>query len=135
MVGHIPSCWPCGWPRAASRFRSDVGGRLVLFAAVYITLDTALNLIFARRVSFPLFAHLRTTALGKIFAMPLEFHQRETPGALVAKVNNGVGRVVQTGEAVSRELVPALIRTRFQPHPAPALRPRGGARHARRSPY
>ena len=86
---------------------------LVAFDAVYITLDTALNLMFARRISFPLFAHLRTTALGKILAMPLEFHQNETPGALVAKVNNGVGRVVQSGEAISRDLVPALIRTGF----------------------
>jgi ABC-type multidrug transport system fused ATPase/permease subunit len=84
---------------------------LVAFDAVYITLDAALNVMFSRRISFPLFARLRSTALRKVFAMPLEWHQRESSGALVAKVNNGVGRVVQTGEMVSRELCPALIRT------------------------
>jgi ATP-binding cassette subfamily B protein len=48
-----------------------------------------------------------------VFSMPLEWHQGETAGALVAKVNNGVGRVVQTGEAISRELCPSVIRTFF----------------------
>ena len=75
---------------------------------MYIGLDTALNAMFARRLSFPLFAALRSTALRKVFAMPLEWHQRETSGAVVAKVNNGVGRVVQTGEAISCDLCPSL---------------------------
>lgn len=86
---------------------------LLAFDAVYITLDTWLNAMFSRRLSFPLFARLRAMSLGKIFDMPLEFHQRETSGALVAKVNNGVGRIVQSGEAISRDLCPALIRTGF----------------------
>lgn len=86
---------------------------LVAFDVVYISLDAALNMMFSRRLSFPVFARLRESALDKIFAMPLEFHQQETPGALVAKVNNGVGRIVQSGEAISRDLCPALIRTGF----------------------
>jgi ABC-type multidrug transport system fused ATPase/permease subunit len=79
---------------------------LVLFDGAYLTLDTGLNAHFARRLSLPMFARLRTTSLEKVFQMPLEWHQKQTAGALVAKVNNGVGRVVQTGEAVSRELCP-----------------------------
>jgi ABC-type multidrug transport system fused ATPase/permease subunit len=86
---------------------------LVLFDGAYLTLDTGLNAHFARRLSLPMFARLRTTSLEKVFQMPLEWHQKQTAGALVAKVNNGVGRVVQTGEAVSRELCPSLIRTGF----------------------
>src|SRR5262249_2023019 len=86
---------------------------LVAFDAVYISLESTLDMMFSRRLSFPVFARLRATALEKIFAMPVEFHQQETSGALVAKVNNGVGRVVQTGEAISRDLCPALIRTGF----------------------
>jgi ABC-type multidrug transport system fused ATPase/permease subunit len=86
---------------------------LIAFDAVYISLEAGLNMMFSRRLSFPLFARLRADALDKIFAMPLESHQRETSGALVAKVNNGVGRIVQTGEAISRDLFPALIRTGF----------------------
>lgn len=84
---------------------------LLLFDGAYIALDVALNNLFSRRISFPLFGHLRSTSLRKVFAMPLAWHQRETAGALVAKVNNGVGRVVQTGESVSRELCPSLMRT------------------------
>jgi len=102
---------------------------LVVFDAAYVVLDQSLNALFARRIAFPLFGHLRTAALRKVFAMPLEWHQRETAGALIAKVNNGVGRVVQTGEAVSRELCPSLIRTSlslvplliFSPVTAPLL--------------
>jgi ABC-type multidrug transport system fused ATPase/permease subunit len=86
---------------------------LVAFDGIYVGLDVALNAMFARRISFPLFGHLRAASLEKVFAMPLEWHQRETAGALVAKVNNGVGRVVQTGEAISRELCPSVIRTFF----------------------
>lgn len=86
---------------------------LVAFDGIYVGLDVALNAMFARRISFPLFGHLRAASLHKVFTMPLEWHQRETAGALVAKVNNGVGRVVQTGEAISRELCPSVIRTFF----------------------
>jgi len=86
---------------------------LVAFDGIYVGLDVGLNALFARRISFPLFGSLRSASLRKVFSMPLEWHQRETAGALVAKVNNGVGRVVQTGEAVSRELCPSLIRTFF----------------------
>ncbi|HLK50152.1 MAG TPA: ABC transporter transmembrane domain-containing protein, partial [Bryobacteraceae bacterium] len=84
---------------------------LVLFDGVYLGLDLCLNALFARQLSFPMFARLRTISLKKVFQMPLLWHQQQTSGALVAKVNNGVGRVVQTAEAVSRELCPSLIRT------------------------
>ncbi len=43
----------------------------------------------------------------------MEWHQRQSSGELVGKVNNGVGKVVQTAEGLSRELVPALIQTGF----------------------
>src|SRR5581483_4189808 len=86
---------------------------LLAFDSIYLGLDISLNRLFARRLSFPLFARLRTTALEKTFQMPLEWHQRQSAGALVAKVNDGVGRVVQNGEAISRELCPSIIRTGF----------------------
>jgi ABC-type multidrug transport system fused ATPase/permease subunit len=83
----------------------------LLFDASLLRMDLTLNSHFAKRVSFPLFGHLRTTALARVFDMPLEWHNHQDSGALVGKVNNGVGRVVQTAESVSRELAPALIRT------------------------
>lgn len=84
---------------------------LVLFDSLFLGLDISLNTLYTRRLSFPLFARLRTSALRKVFDMPLQWHQQQTSGALVAKVNNGVGRVVQTAEALSRELCPSVIRT------------------------
>src|SRR5581483_1381955 len=84
---------------------------LVVFDSLFLGLDISLNSLYTRRLSFPLFARLRTSALRKVFDMPLQWHQQQTSGALVAKVNNGVGRVVQTAEALSRELCPSLIRT------------------------
>lgn len=86
---------------------------LIVLDFLYLAVDIHLSDLFARRLSFPLFGHLRSAALEKVFQMPLEWHHEQSSGALVGKVNNGVGRVVQTGEALSRELCPALIRTGF----------------------
>ncbi|HLJ49623.1 MAG TPA: hypothetical protein VKU01_26600 [Bryobacteraceae bacterium] len=49
--------------------------------------------------------------MRKALDMPQEWHQRQQSGALVGKVNDGVGKVVQTSEALGRELFPASIRT------------------------
>ena len=84
---------------------------LLLYDAGVLRLDLRLNTAFVSRVSFPMFAHLRSKALGKVFQMPLEWHNRQQSGALVGKVNDGVGKVVQTAEAFSRELCPQLIKT------------------------
>jgi ABC-type multidrug transport system fused ATPase/permease subunit len=94
-----------------------------------LRLDIRLNNHFVSRLGFPLYGHLRTSALAKVFQMPLDWHQRQNTGALVGKVNNGVGKVVQTAESIGRELAPAVIRTAlslvpllyFSPFTAPAL--------------
>lgn len=85
----------------------------VLFDAGFLSFDLGLNYFFAARVSYPLFGHLRSESLKKVFQMPLEWHQRRSSGTLVGEVNNGVGKVVQTAEGISRELFPALIQTGF----------------------
>ncbi len=85
----------------------------ILFDAAYLRLDLGLNYLFSARVSYPLFGKLRTEALEKVLDMPMAWHQRQSSGELVGKVNNGVGKVVQTTEGVSRELLPALIQTGF----------------------
>jgi ABC-type multidrug transport system fused ATPase/permease subunit len=84
---------------------------LLLYDAGLLRLDLLLNISFVSRVSFPMFAYLRSKALGKVFQMSLEWHNRQQSGALVGKVNDGVGKVVQTAEGFSRELCPQLIRT------------------------
>ena len=84
---------------------------LILFDSSVVRLDIGLNWLFARRVSFPMFGYLRSMALAKVFDMPQEWHQRQQSGALVGKVNDGVGKVVQTSEALGRELLPGLVRT------------------------
>jgi ABC-type multidrug transport system fused ATPase/permease subunit len=78
---------------------------------VLITLDVNLTSFFAKRLGYPLFGDLRTRALGKMLDLPLEWHHKQNSGALMGAVNNGVGKVVQTTESVSRELVPALIQS------------------------
>jgi ABC-type multidrug transport system fused ATPase/permease subunit len=80
----------------------------ILFDTGYQAFDLGLNYFFSARVSYPLFAKLRFDALEKVFGLPLEWHQRQSSGELVGKVNNGVGKVVQTSEDLSRELLPAL---------------------------
>ncbi len=83
----------------------------ILFDATYLRLDLGLNYLFSARVSYPLFGKLRTEALEKVLDMPMAWHQRQSSGELVGRVNNGVGKVVQTTEGVSRELLPALVQT------------------------
>lgn len=96
----------------------------VVFDAGFLSFDLGLNYYFASRVSYPLFGHLRSAALGKVFQMPLEWHQRRSSGTLVGEVNNGVGKVVQTAEGISRELFPALIQTGFSLIPLAIFSPR-----------
>ncbi len=85
----------------------------LLFDAAAVSFDLKLNYFFSSRISYPLFGQLRMNALEKTLRMPLQWHQRQSSGELVGKVNNGVGRVVQTAEGMSRELIPALIQTCF----------------------
>ena len=83
----------------------------VLYDAGLLSLDIGLNWFFSSRLGYPLFGKLRTAALAKVFEMPLEWHHRKESGRLAGEVNSGVGKVVQTAEGISRELVPALLRT------------------------
>lgn len=102
---------------------------LVVYDTGLLSFDLTLNSLFASRLSYPLFGYLRTNALEKVFQLPLEWHHRQSAGTLVGKVNNGVGRVVQTTEGLSRELCPALIHTGlslvplliFSPYTSPPL--------------
>jgi ABC-type multidrug transport system fused ATPase/permease subunit len=84
---------------------------LLLFDAGLLRLDLVLNTRYCKRIGYPLFGFLRSRALSKMFEMPLEWHIQRDAGVLAGHVNNGVGKVVQTAESVSRELVPAAIRT------------------------
>jgi len=96
----------------------------LLFDAAYLRFDLGLNYAYSARVSYPLFDKLRVNALEKLLGMPMEWHQRQSTGELVGEVNNGVGKVVQTAEGVSRELVPALIQTGFSLVPLFLFTPR-----------
>jgi ABC-type multidrug transport system fused ATPase/permease subunit len=83
----------------------------VVYDAGLLGLDLGLNTFYSAHLSYPLFGKLRTAALRKVFEMPLEWHHRKESGRLAGDVNQGVGKVVQTAESVSRELIPALMRT------------------------
>jgi len=90
---------------------------LLAFDGLLLALDLTLNLFFAERVSLPLFQRLRSGSLTKILSMPLEWHHRQNTHELVSKLNTGVGKFVQTGEVLGREMVPALIRTALSVFP------------------
>jgi ABC-type multidrug transport system fused ATPase/permease subunit len=83
----------------------------LVYDAGLLSLDIGLNWFFSSRLGYPLFGKLRTAALAKVFEMPLEWHYQKESGRLAGEVNTGVGKVVQTAEGISRELVPALLRT------------------------
>src|SRR5215831_311019 len=83
----------------------------LVYDAGLLRLDISLSTFFSSKLGYPLFGKLRTAALAKVFEMPLEWHHRQDSGVLAGKVNLGVGKVVQTAEGISRELLPALLRT------------------------
>lgn len=84
---------------------------LLLFDSGLLRLDLVLNTLYCKRIGYPLFGFLRSRSLAKMFEMPLEWHVQRDSGIIAGHVNNGVGKVVQMAEGVSRELVPAVIRT------------------------
>lgn len=84
---------------------------LLLYDLGVLRLDVLLNTSFASRISFPMFGYLRSKALGKVFDMPVEWHHRRQSGELTGKINDSVGKLVQTAEGFSRDLCPALIQT------------------------
>ncbi len=86
-------------------------GLFLLYDTGLLSLDIGLNWFFSSRLGYPLFGKLRAAALAKVLEMPMEWHHRKESGRLAGEVNTGVGKVVQTAESVSRELVPALMRT------------------------
>ena len=86
-------------------------GLFLLYDAGLLSLDVGLNWFFSSRLGYPLFGKLRAAALAKVLEMPIEWHHRKESGRLAGEVNTGVGKVVQTAESVSRELVPAVMRT------------------------
>ena len=86
--------------------------------------DQALNFFYSARISYPLFSRLRINSLDKVLTMPTEWHQHKSSGELAGEVNNGVGKVVQTTEGLSRELLPALIQTGFSLVPLVIFTPR-----------
>jgi ABC-type multidrug transport system fused ATPase/permease subunit len=86
---------------------------LVAFDAGWQAFDLRLNYFFSARISYPLFGSLRLRSLEQVLRMPMEWHQRQSSGELTGKVNNGIGKVVQTAEGLSRELIPAVIQTAF----------------------
>jgi ATP-binding cassette, subfamily B, bacterial len=81
------------------------------YDAGLLSLDMGLNYFFSVRLGYPLFGKLRTAALAKVFEMPLEWHHQRDSGKLAGEVNAGVGKVVQTAEGISRELIPSVLRT------------------------
>src|SRR5215218_1547793 len=59
----------------------------ILFDAGQLGFDLKVNYFFSAKISYPLFARLRTRALEKVLRMPMEWHQRQSSGELVGKVN------------------------------------------------
>lgn len=96
----------------------------LLFDAACQHFDLGLNFFYSSRISYPLFHRLRVDSLDKVLSMPMEWHQQRNSGEVVGEVNNGVGKVVQTSEALSRELLPALIQTGFSLVPLLLFTPR-----------
>ncbi len=87
---------------------------LLAFDGLLLALDLTLNLFFAERVSLPLFQRLDPCSLTKILSMPLEWHNRQNTHELVSKLNTGVGKFVQTGEVLGREMVSASSQPSFR---------------------
>ena len=59
--------------------------------------------------------------------MPMEWHQRQSSGELVGKVNNGVGKVVQTAEGSEPRAGPGAHPDRLQPDAAAVVQRRDDA--------
>jgi ABC-type multidrug transport system fused ATPase/permease subunit len=86
-------------------------GGLALYFEIALRINGAALWHLTTRINVPLFKHMRTSALSKFLALPVEWHQRHNSASLVGEVNNGIDRAHEIVDATSWELVPLLAAT------------------------
>jgi ABC-type multidrug transport system fused ATPase/permease subunit len=84
---------------------------LVIYDELFTRLDNALDWQIVVKQLYPVYKHLKTTAISKFLEMDMSWHQDRNSGALVGKVNNGVDKVSDLIEGLSWEFVPTMIQT------------------------
>ena len=111
-----------------------------IFVAAFLVYDAGLlswtlglNYFFSSRLGYPLFGKLRVAAWPRSSRCRSSGITGSDSGQLAGKVNTGVGKVVQTAEGISRELIPAADANGAQPDSAALGQPVHGPRRARRA--
>src|SRR3989344_3177374 len=84
---------------------------LLVYDELFMRLDNAVDWHVITKHSYPIYRHLKLSAVAKFMEMDIPWHQNHNSGALVGKVANGVWKVLEIVDGLSWEFVPTLIQT------------------------
>lgn len=84
---------------------------LLIYDEVFARLDNTIDWHIIVRQLYPIYKHLKLSALSKFFELDIKWHNEHNSGSLVGKVNNGVDKIQRIVENLSWEFIPTLIQT------------------------
>ena len=82
----------------------------IAFEELLLNIDLIANKLMAK-ISYPMFAYLRSFTLSRFLDQDLAWHQSQTSGKLAAQANQGVGKMVQSAEGLARDVFGLSIQT------------------------
>lgn len=84
---------------------------LLIYDEIFAKLDNTIDWHIIVRQLYPIYKHLKLSALSKFFELDIKWHNEHNSGSLVGKVNNGVDKIQRIVESLSWEFIPTLIQT------------------------
>jgi ABC-type multidrug transport system fused ATPase/permease subunit len=86
-------------------------GGMALYFEIALRINGAVLWQSTTRVSAPLYKHMRTSALRKFLALPVEWHQHRNSAVLVGEINSGIDRAHEIVDSTGWELGPLVAAT------------------------
>lgn len=84
---------------------------LLVFDEFNMRLDNAFDWHIITKHSYPLFRHLKLSAITKFLKMNIPWHHKHNSGTLVGKVGDGVWKTLDIIDVMSWEFVPTVVQT------------------------
>lgn len=84
---------------------------LIVYDELFMRLDNHLDWHIIARQAYPVFKHLKTTAIAKLMELDVPWHKRHHSGTLVGKISQGTAKISDIIDAMSWEFIPTIMQT------------------------
>ncbi len=84
---------------------------LLIYDELFMRMDNVIDWYVVAKIVYPVYKHLKISAITKFLKMDMTWHQKHNSGTLVGKVSNGVYKVNDIVINGSWEFIPTLIQT------------------------